>query len=66
MRRASSDEAAANLARCIKFAARKSPSASDGIAWSTVCWSLRLEQDQDSLGTVRRPRCDNAAISFAQ
>jgi hypothetical protein len=61
-----SNEAPANLTGGIKFTLSKRPSASDGITWSTVCRSLRLEQDQDPLSTVRRPRCNEAAISFAQ
>jgi hypothetical protein len=61
-----SNEAPANFTGGIKFTLSKRPSTSDGITWSTVCRSLRLEQDQDPLSTVRRPRCDEAAISFAQ
>jgi hypothetical protein len=60
------NEAPANLTGGIEVALSKRPSASDGIAWSIVCRSLRLEHVQDPLSTVRRPRCDEAAISFAQ
>ncbi|CAH0216747.1 hypothetical protein SRABI26_02300 [Arthrobacter sp. Bi26] len=66
MRGPTSNEAPANFTGGIKFTVSKCPSTSDGITWSTVGRSLRLEQDQDPLRTVRRPRCDEAAISFAQ
>jgi hypothetical protein len=61
-----SNEAPANLTGGVKFTVSKRPSTSDGITWSAVCRGLRLEQDQGSLSTVRRPRCDEAAIGFAQ
>jgi hypothetical protein len=61
-----SNEAPANLTGGIKFTLSKRPSTSDGITWSTVCRGLRLEQDHNSLSTVRRPHCDEAAIGFAQ
>lgn len=66
MRGPTSNEAQSNLSGGIKFTLSKRPSTSDGITWSPVRWSLRLEQGQDSLRTIRRPRCDQAAISFAQ
>ncbi len=66
MRGPTCNEAPANLTGCIKFTLSKRPSTSDGITWSTIGRSLRLEQVQDPLSTVRRPRCDEAAISFAQ
>ena len=66
MRGPTSNETPANFTGSIKFTLSKRPSTGDGITWSTVCRSLRLEQDQDPLSTVRRPRCDEAAISFAQ
>jgi hypothetical protein len=66
MRGPTGNEAPTNLTGRIKFTPRKRPSTSDGITWSTVCRSLRLEQGQNPLSTVRRPRCDDAAISFAQ
>lgn len=61
-----SNEAPANFTGGIKFTLSKRTSTSDGITWSTVCRSLRFEQDQDSLSTVRRPHCDQAAVGFAQ
>jgi len=61
-----SNEAPANFTGGIKFTLSKRPSTGDGITWPTVCRSLRLEQDKDSLSTVRRPHCDQAAIGFAQ
>ena len=66
MRGPASNEAPANFTGGIKFTLSKRPRTNDGIAWSTVCGSLGLEQDQDSLCTVRRPHCDQAAIGFAQ
>ena len=66
MRGPTSNEAPANLTGGVKFTVSKRPSTSDGITWSPVCRCLRLEQDQDPLSTVRRPRCDDAAIGFAQ
>jgi len=66
VRSSTSDEAPANFSGGIKFALSKRPGTSDGIAWATVRRRLRLENDQDSLSTVRCPRCDEAAISFAQ
>ena len=65
MRGPASSEAPANLTFGIKFTPSKRPGTSDGITWSTVCRILGLEQDQDSLGAVRRPHCDQAAIGFA-
>jgi hypothetical protein len=53
-----SKEAPTNFTGGITFTLSKRPSTSDGITWSTVCRSLRLEQDQDSLSTVRRAHCD--------
>jgi hypothetical protein len=61
-----SNEASANLTAGIKVTLSKRASTSDGITWSTVRRCLRLKQDQDSLSTVRRPHCDETAISFAQ
>ena len=66
MRGSISNEAPTNFTGGITFTLSKRPSASDGITWSTVCRSLGLEQDQDSLSAVRRPRRDEAAVSFAQ
>ncbi len=60
------DEASANLRGGIELTPRKCASTSDGITWTIVCRSLCLEHGQDSLSAVRRPRCDEAAISFAQ
>ncbi len=60
------NEAPANLTRGIELALSKRASTSNGFSWSAVCRSLRLEQGQDSLSTVRRPRRDQAAISFTQ
>lgn len=65
-RRSASNEPLADLSSGSKLTMSKRPSTSDGITWPAVCWSLRLEQDQDSFSTVRRPPCDDAAISFAQ
>jgi hypothetical protein len=61
-----SNEAPANLTGGIEFTLSEGSSTSDGITRSAVCRRLRLEQGQDSLGTVCRPRRDEAAISFAQ
>lgn len=66
MRRSASNESLANFSGGSKLTVRERPSASDGVTWTAVCWSLHLEQDQDSFSTVRRPRCDEAAIRFAQ
>jgi len=66
VRGSTSNEAPTNFTGGITFTLSKCPSASDGIAWSMVCRSLGLEQDQDSLSAVRRPHCDEAAVSFAQ
>ena len=66
MRCPTSNETLSNFTGGIEFTPSKCPGADDGIAWSTIGRSLGLEQDQDSLSTVRRPRCDKAAISFAQ
>ena len=66
MRGPTSDEPSAYLTGGIEFTPSKRPSSSDGIPWSTIGRSLRFEQGQDSLSTVRRPRCDEAAVGFAQ
>nr|WP_319801841.1 hypothetical protein [Arthrobacter sp. YA7-1] len=61
-----SDETPANLTCGVKFTASKRPRTSDGITWSAVARRLRLEQDQNPLGAVRRPRCGDTPIGFAQ
>ncbi len=66
MRGPSNTEASANLTGGVEFTVSKRPSAGDGITWSAVCGGLRLEEDQDSLSTVRRPCRDDAAIGLAQ
>jgi hypothetical protein len=65
-RGSSSNEPSAYLTSGIEFTASERPGSSDGITWSTICWSLRFEQDQHSLGTVCCPRCDQSTIRFAQ
>jgi hypothetical protein len=64
--RSTSHETTANFASGIKLTPGKCPSPSDGIAWAIVVRRLHLEKAQDALSTVRRPRCDEAAIIFAQ
>ncbi|NYG20641.1 hypothetical protein BJY17_001388 [Agromyces hippuratus] len=66
MRSSTGDEPSAYLAGGIEITASERPSPSDGIAWSIVCRSLRLEQAQDPFGAIRRPDCDLAAIGLTQ
>ena len=66
MRGSTGNEPSAYLTGGIEFTASKRASSVDGITWSTICRSLRFEQDQDSLSTVCCPRCDLAAIEFTQ
>jgi hypothetical protein len=61
-----SNEPPAYLARAIEFAPSKRPSTNYGVTRSIICRHLNLEQVQDALGTVRRPRGDNATVSFTQ
>jgi hypothetical protein len=60
------DKAPANLTGGGKLAPSKRAGASDGVTRSIVGRSLSFEHDEDSLSAVRRPRRDEATISFAQ
>jgi len=60
------NEPSSYLTGRIELTASERPSSSDGITWSTICGSLRFEQDQDPLSTVCRPRRDLAAMGFTQ
>lgn len=66
MRGSTGNEPSAYLTGGIEFTPSERPGSRDCVTRSTICWSLRLEEDQDSFSTVCCPRCDLAAIGFTQ
>ena len=66
VRGSTSNEPSTDLTGGIELTASERPRSSDRITWSIVCRSLHFEQGQDSLGTIRCPRCHLAAVTFTQ
>jgi hypothetical protein len=64
-RGATSDKPVADLFGNAKLAASKGPRPGDRVAGAAISWSFCLEQLQDPFCAVRRPRCDDAPVSFA-
>jgi hypothetical protein len=62
---ATSDKSAADRFGHAKLAPSESPRPGDRVAGAAIPWSFRLEQPQDPFRAVRRPRCDDAPVSFA-
>lgn len=62
---ASSDKTAADLFGNAKLATSKGPRPGDRVAGAAIPWSFGLEQPQNPFCAVRRPRCDDAPVSFA-
>jgi hypothetical protein len=38
----------------------------DRVAYAVIAWGFRLEQSQQALGAVRRPRCHDPPVSVTQ
>jgi hypothetical protein len=62
---ATSNKSAADLFRDAKLATSEGTRPGDRLAGTAIPWSFRLEQPQDPFRAVRRPRCDDAPVSFA-
>jgi hypothetical protein len=59
------DKSAADLFGDAKLATSEGPRPGYRVAGAAISWSFRLEQRQDPFRAVRRPRCDDAPVSFA-
>lgn len=66
MRGPAGDESSADLTGGRKLSASKRPSSRNGVTWTTVGGRFRLEEWQNPLRAVGRPRRDPATIGFAE
>jgi hypothetical protein len=62
---ATGNKSAADRFGNAKLATSEGPRPGDRVARAAIPWSFRLEQPQDTFRAVRRPRCDDAPVSFA-
>lgn len=66
MRRPTGHEPLSDFTGGVEFSASKRPCSGDGVAGSTIRRGFRFEDVQHVFRAVRRPRCDQTAIGFAQ